>query len=682
MRSKSWIGVIAGAGLLAVSIAVPPASAAPAPLQGTIDTVAASGLPDDGAGWAVDAFVSGNPMPVATATSGPSGQFSLALGEVIPADGVLTIHAHAPDDPTAALATVLTDVPSTLHVTVNERTTVAAAWAMAQFVSNTGVDGAAPGLRNSAGMAANLADPATGAIAPTLADRPNGSYTSTLRAFHTLTAALAACTTAPSAATCGVILGLAAQAADPLDPADTLRALAEIARNPAVAPTAGLWELAGEVSLADGAPTLSVPPVAWTLALRFDGDGKSLSGPGNFAIDHEGNLWVNNNYEYGSNVPYGSDPRVPVCGSDELFKFSPTGVGFTAYSGGGLSGSGFGVALDPVTGNVWASNFGFAAPKPGCPQKDQPPHNSLSVLSPDGLPLSGDKGLTRGRLSWPQGMDIDATGTVWTANCKSDTVTFYPGGDPRRAGTVSKHELGLDMPFDVVDNGRSLFVSGMLNDGVQMLGYDGSRREGSPGSDSTLFANPMGLATDATGNVWVANSDKVVLPCPFVPGSKSRSIDIGDVIDAQFDDTGVYLGAVDDASYPYLGSVAMISPDGSDAVRYEGGGTTLPWGIATDGDGNVWVANFAGKRLSHFCGAQPSTCPPGATTGASISPDITGYYFDGLVRNTGVAVDQSGTVWLANNWLEIPYQTNPGGHEIVAFLGLAAPVSIAAPTGG
>jgi len=30
---------------------------------------------------------------------------------------------------------------------------------------------------------------------------------------------------------------------------------------------------------------------------------------------------------------------------------------------------------------------------------------------------------------------------------------------------------------------------------------------------------------------------------------------------------------------------------------------------------------------------------------------------------------------LANNWKEIPIQTNPGGYEMVAFVGAAAPVT-------
>jgi hypothetical protein len=57
-----------------------------------------------------------------------------------------------------------------------------------------------------------------------------------------------------------------------------------------------------------------------------------------------------------------------------------------------------------------------------------------------------------------------------------------------------------------------------------------------------------------------------------------------------------------------------------------------------------------------------------------ISPNGTGYGFDGLVRNTGLAVDPSGNVWVANNWLTVPIQSNPGGHEVVVFIGIAAPL--------
>ena len=93
-----------------------------------------------------------------------------------------------------------------------------------------------------------------------------------------------------------------------------------------------------------------------------------------------------------------------------------------------------------------------------------------------------------------------------------------------------------------------------------------------------------------------------------------------------------------------------------------------------DGDDNVWVSNFAEQRISQFCGVKTWKCPPGSETGDPISPDGTGYFFDGLVRVTAVEVDPSGNVWATNNWKLIPVQTNPGGYEVVVFVGAAEPV--------
>jgi hypothetical protein len=126
---------------------------------------------------------------------------------------------------------------------------------------------------------------------------------------------------------------------------------------------------------------------------------------------------------------------------------------------------------------------------------------------------------------------------------------------------------------------------------------------------------------------------------------------------------------------PIAPSVTEISPSGDTFTlsNFTGGGLTLPWGIAVDGNDNIWISNFGRKRVSEFCGARPENCPAGLKTGDPISP-AGGYSSDGLTRNTGVVIDPSGNVWLANNWMEVPIQTNPGGREMVVFVGLAAPV--------
>jgi hypothetical protein len=118
-------------------------------------------------------------------------------------------------------------------------------------------------------------------------------------------------------------------------------------------------------------------------------------------------------------------------------------------------------------------------------------------------------------------------------------------------------------------------------------------------------------------------------------------------------------------------SVVQVGPDGS-VRKFRGAGMTIPWGIAVDGDDNIWVANFTGERLSHLCGARADTCPK-RRAGAALSPDA-GYSFDGLQRNTGVQIDPSGNVWLTNNWIKVPVQVDPFGDGLVVYLGMAAPV--------
>jgi sugar lactone lactonase YvrE len=523
------------------------------------------------------------------------------------------------------------------RVVVNERTTVAAGYALAQFIRSGRIAGSSPGLGNAASMAANLADARTGRVARVLSSRPNGRQTSTRRTFNSLANMLVRCVRRERE--CAKLFRLATPPRG-RPPRGTLEAVADIARNPAH----NVGRLFKLTRTGPYRPALrsSRRLDAWTLALRFDGDGKSLSGPGNFGIDAQGNIWVINNYEYSPR------PLEPTCSSDLLFKFTPDGrfAPGSPYEGGGLSGAGFGITFDP-SGDLWVGNFGFAAP--GC--ASPPPHNSVSKFSHRGRALSPGAtdtfggGFTEGSLSWPQGTVSDRAGNIWIANCGNDSVTVYPHGDPSVARNLIG--LGVQKPFDIAFNGRGqAFVSGNSSDTVAMLNPDGSPTTRSPISGGGLN-RPLGLAVDSRGNMWVANSGVISVPCPSVERPTSPG-----------------------------GSLTLIGPDGrlGNPTAFTGGGLTVPWGIAVDGDDNVWIANFERKRVSEFCGTRPGTCPPGVGTGEAISPDGSGYGFDGLTRNTGVAIDPSGNVWLTNNWKDIPVQANPGGHQIVAFVGLAAPL--------
>jgi hypothetical protein len=280
------------------------------------------------------------------------------------------------------------------------------------------------------------------------------------------------------------------------------------------------------------------------------------------------------------------------------------------------------------------------------------PQQRVEIQS--GRSAGHDTGYTQGAIDWPQGTVSDQKGSIWIANCGNGIVTKYPGGNPNAAlqfvadptcGTQSE----CARPFDIAFNHKGwAFITLNERSIVAILRPDGTPIRPSPIDGAGLFDRPLGIAADSRGNMWVANSASLRVPCP-----------------------SGFLNPVGTN-----GSITMIRRDGrATKGPFRGGGLTIAWGIAVDGDDNVWVANFGDRRLSHFCGRDPRRCPPGAETGSPISPD-TGYAFDGLTRNTAVEIDRSGNVWLTNNWKnEFNPVANPGGYEIVVFIGLAPPIS-------
>jgi hypothetical protein len=85
----------------------------------------------------------------------------------------------------------------------------------------------------------------------------------------------------------------------------------------------------------------------------------------------------------------------------------------------------------------------------------------------------------------------------------------------------------------------------------------------------------------------------------------------------------------------------------------------------------VWVADFGVTGVMLLCGADTAACPPGSSTGDLLSPKL-GFRSAAIQHLTSVQIDQSGNVWLSNNWSKLHPKT--GGTGIVEFIGMATPV--------
>lgn len=581
----------------------------------------------------------GQAVLLRTTTTDGSGSFVVAAPPGLRRDDVLYVTARggrigARELPREVeLAASLGDLRAG-RIALDERTTVAAGYSLAQFAERGALGGASPGLQNAAKMPRNLVDLATGRIARFLAEHPNGTATETLPSFNSLASIIAGC--AAGSNDCDAFLDAATDAWG-ARPRTTWEAMTLLPTAPGGDPIGVFAQVPADPRFR---PVRRSAPKAWNLALRFYGNGEQFNGPGNVAFDARGRVWANNNAEWSE------DPR-GVCPGLEMYRLDPFAPGrpMRTFTGGGLNGAGFGIALDPRR-RIWVGNFGFTGSE--CPPRKAPTSNSVSEFRPDGTPRSGDEGWLDGPLSWPQGTKSDVDGNIWIASCGNDSLVMYPEGRHRQSRVIW---TGIERAFDVAQNAEgNVFVTANGGDRVYGFEPDGTPLPNSPFGDSSTFRLPLGAASDRLGNVWVSNSGLIPIPC-----ASSESLEVP--------------GPEEEARLE--GSIVQVGPDGS-LARFYGAGLTIAWGIAVDGDDNLWVANFGGERLSHLCGARASTCPAG-TTGHPISGDE-GYPFDGLQRNTGVQVDPSGNVWLTNNWIKIPVQTDPFGDGLVVYLGVAEPV--------
>lgn len=524
---------------------------------------------------------------------------------------------------------------------VNELTTVATGAAYAQFVHKGKISGNPVGMFNALSMAANFANPFTGAIGGVVNNLPNSTDTSTLATFNSLSNAVSSCVAQASNCT---TLFKAATPPGGSAPSNVLQAIANITKNPSYPGyPVNTQDPVFQLSLVRPIyqPALSDRPTSWLLFLKITGGfystqdfGNLMNGPGNFTIDGLGYVWLNMNY----------DPAPPThftCAGSRLLKFYPWGepVPEAPFIGGGLSGAGWGITLDP-DGNVWVGNFGFQDPEcltlPVAAKND-----SVSLFEPDGVPITDYDGYTQGNISWPMGTVSDHHGTISIANCGNDSITRFPGGDPTLAiniplgPTPSEGDPQIKPFSEVIDAQGNLWITGNRSNSVYVLSPDGVLIDTIPDTynGNTVFSHPIGNTIDSQGNVWVANSDWLDAPCP----------------------TKDVLGTAENPSVTLIQAKDRKPHPGS---PFMGGGITLPWGVAVDGDDTVWVFNFGAKPpkrpedppdphpdpqtgIARLCGVQTKKCPPGPKIGDPISPS-TGYRSDAIERITSGAIDPLG----------------------------------------
>ena len=223
-------------------------------------------------------------------------------------------------------------------------------------------------------------------------------------------------------------------------------------------------------------------------------------------------------------------------------------------------------------------------------------------------------------------------------------MVVYPRGNPAKAFTISGG--GINHPFAIqIDGHGNAWVTNAGLNGAKLVDTRLAILSGKAGGSVTVhpaelpagpfspiqsksFRWPLGLALDSKGNAWTVNY--------------------------------------------FSNTLTEMHPRGTVAGAFKLPGVNAPWGLAIDGADRVWVANFAVPGSYLLCGAQTAACPPGFSTGEILSPRPYGFRSQAIQHLTSVQIDQSGNVWLSNNWSKLHPKT--GGIGVVELVGMATPV--------
>ena len=500
--------------------------------------------------------------------------------------------AASADNDSIALLTALgacNEVASATPVVINEVTTAAAVYALAQFLSAGGNLGASStntvGLNNAVATAQALASISTGS-SPGPAFAANGS--SPAPKIDTLANLLNSCASATAGGkACSGLFSATATSSGA--PENTLDAAFNLVRNPAQN-VAALYALASSSSAFT--PALAKQPSDWTLFINYTGGG--MNSPTSLGVDGAGNVWV---------ASY-------IGGVASLF--SPLGAPLFAQ---GVTGSGlgysFGLAVD-ANNNAWITSF----PSPWAAG------NTVSVFDSSGASVAGSSGYSTGANTWPNAVAIDTDGSAWVVDWGDSELTHLSSSGRELSGSPYSSTQLIDPFAAAIDKSHNVWVSNQGGTTVTRVTQDGSQF-----TSYDCCEGPEGLAIDQGGNVWVTNFDgksisEISGAGTVLSNGGYSSASLVDPDDIAIDGAGtVWISNYRGPSLTELaGSTApvpgtVLSPAGglgSDAGLLEA------YSLAIDASGNLWVSNKGSNTLTQFIGlAAPVRTPQ---IGPSVAP--------------------------------------------------------------
>ena len=358
--------------------------------------------------------------------------------------------------------------------------------------------------------------------------------------------------------------------------------------------------------------------------------------PPGIAVDGGGNVYVADN------------------GNNRIRRISPDGIITTVAGNGtyGFSGDGgpatsaqlssvAGMAVD-VAGNLWFADSSANR------IRQVSSNGIISTVAGTGVcGFSGDSGpAATSQICGPAGIAADTAGNLFIADCLNNRIRRVS-----HDGTITTVAIQLSEPTDVaVDQAGNLFDADT---------YDGY---------NSLFqvvrkTSARGVTTIVAGfDCWaVFGADR---PCAPVPGDGTIATKtyLDGPIGLAVDNAGNLLIADDRRLIRKVssdGAITTVAGNGENAFSGDGGPATSaqlasPEGVAVDGAGNVFIADYANDRIRRVSADGIITTTAGSGTPGPY-PGNSGFSGDGgpatsaqLTFPSGVAMDRAGNLLIAD----------------------------------
>jgi RHS repeat-associated protein len=390
---------------------------------------------------------------------------------------------------------------------------------------------------------------------------------------------------------------------------------------------------------------------------RFSAEGTYLAqlgavgpGAGQFSepqaltVDSKGNLWI---------ADTGND-RVQEQSATEFirqFGGESSGPGQLAAPGG--------LALD-AEGNVWVADTS---------------HNRIQEFNSKGelIRAFGATGTGNGAFSEPKALAISPAGNVYVAdtgnkrvqefNSKGEFIRKWGSSGEGNGQFYSLQGVAVDAESHVWTIDSGLVGSGVR---VQKFSAEGTylAQFGKQGSENGQFKSPQGIATDAAGNVWVADSGNNRIQAFKPSGEFIRKFGTEGTGNGQFKSpAGIAIDSEGNAWVADTGNdrIQKFSSTGTYLSQFGTPGSNAgqfsePRGVAIDAKGNAWVADTANNRVQESSATEFLRQFGGESSGPGH-----------LSAPQGVALDSESNVWVADTSHNRIQEFNSKGELVRAF---------------